>query len=194
MVCAQINHAAKGMEQVAIGAAGALIRAQDPPLSPSDNPGNDPEVKAILAEIRELSPQVRNTQGMVRLQEVLLRLLTLILAKSPVKSWTGLSTAVESLHRMILFTRRVEADMPPHQDPIAMRQDAARQMMREIGEVLTKDEQQALADILQKASDRLGRTGKATIDLVPEQGGNGFGIAARPQDGIIIPAEVVGHG
>ena len=64
--------------------------------------------------------------------------------------------AIESLSRAMLWARKTEASLPKTAaDPIALRREAAAQMMRELRSVLNVDEQATLARVMKIGADRL---------------------------------------
>lgn len=152
----RIADAAQSAAAAVIGA----VRAEAPIGSP-DNPEipvlpeNDSEVQDLLQEIEDEARNIHSVGELSRLQNKLMRLLTMAMARNPMRSWVALADASANLFRMILYARRVEADMPTKNDPAVLRQEAGRQMMDEVASVLDKDEQKALGILLQAAAERL---------------------------------------
>lgn len=69
--------------------------------------------------------------------------------------------------------------MPAAYDPVVLRQQAAQQMMREIGSVLNHDEQVELARMLTVATERLmARRGSEALPVSVAAGTAGAGVPA----------------
>ncbi len=118
------------------------------------DPKSDPEVARVLALIQETTADVRSTPDLARLQRLILKLLVLILAKAPHTLTSMFGSAME-LYKLTVFTRKVEAELPVTFDPITIRQDATRQLLQELGAVLTKEEQETVNGLLREAARRV---------------------------------------
>lgn len=136
----------------AVEAAAAAVGAVVPGIL---DPKKDPQICALLTRINEAVPEAGTMADLARVQRLLLKLLTSILDKAPIKSWDSLGSAAAEMYRMLLYARRVEADLPPSHDPVALRQDAARELLQELGAVLTKEEQDQVNGLLREAARRL---------------------------------------
>ena len=152
---AKANRIVKAAEDAAEAVAGAIGTPENPDVE--FNPMADPEVVALVKEIEAEAAKIHSVQELSRLQQKLMRLLTMAMARSPIKTWTSLADASANLYRMILYARRVEADMPAMQDPAIIRQEAARQLLEEVASVLNSEEQRILGGMLEVAADRLGQ-------------------------------------
>lgn len=128
----------------------------DPRTFKNWNPLTDEEVSKLLAEIGEEARAVTGHSDLSGLQRKLSRLSVIVATKMPVQTWETLQSMLEALSRNILWARKVEADMPPSpHDPILLRQEAGRQMMKELKSVLSAEDQAALAIIMKRGADKL---------------------------------------
>ncbi|HLA78709.1 MAG TPA: hypothetical protein VJU18_14110, partial [Vicinamibacteria bacterium] len=140
---------------------GVPVRSQLDPMA-------DPKVRELMAEIEGMALTGRSMSDLHRLQQTLGRLLTVVMARAPIRSWNELGEVAASFYKMILYSRRVEAEMPPNQDPVALRQEAGRQLMQELGGVLTPEEQDQMGRLMQAAAGRLQARRGLPAPLAPE--------------------------
>ena len=67
----------------------------------------------------------------------------------------GFKRDLMEMSKLTLQLARVEAEMPTQPNPIIVRQQAAKQLMRELGSVLSIEEQRVMGEMIQVAATRL---------------------------------------
>lgn len=134
------------------------------------SPTDDADVAGVLDEIRRLSLETRTTADMAKLQVPILRLLCLLTAKAPHHTYWSLFGSAQELFRLILCARKVEGDLPPAHNPATLRQEAARQLMQELGSVMSHEEQQVFGRMLNVAADRIDAQRLLAMRPVPVWG------------------------
>lgn len=145
--------AAQALTSNAGDKAGSII---DPEDIKTWNPMADPEVLALVEEIRREAKLITQHSDLSALQRKLVKTSILIATKMPVYTWESLNSIMDSLSRALLWTRKVEADLPQSKaDPVLLRQEAGRQLMHELREVLDPAEQQALATLVMTGANRI---------------------------------------
>lgn len=113
----------------------------------------DPELRPLFDELWEGYRVARTAQDVARLRPLLLRLHGMTAVRFPTA--LDLLQVLADATKLVLTTQKVEAELPAANDPVVLRQQAARQLMMEIGSVLDHDEQDELARMLKVATDRL---------------------------------------
>ena len=143
--------AARG-ELVAL-ADGTLI---DPQVVRNWNPLKDEEIAALVDEVHREARQITQHSDLTALQRKLAKVSILVSTKMPVYTWESLQTILDGLSRTVLWARKVEADIPQSgADPVLLRQEAGRQLFRELRDVLSKEDQEALAVIVKRGADAI---------------------------------------
>lgn len=131
----------------AVGAAGEEPGEEVPPWMA------DPELRPLFDELWEGLRMARTAQDLARLRPLQLRIHGMTALRFP---WAlDLLQVLAEATKLVLTTQKVEAELPAANDPVVLRQQAAQQLMREIGSVLGPDEQDELARMLRVATDRL---------------------------------------
>lgn len=121
-----------------------------------NEPHKDPEIMEAVRDVLAEARMMTSHSDAQVLQRKLTRITVIAAAKMPLRSWEGVVATFDSLSKSTLHMRRVEAEIPRGDvDPVALRQEAASILFKEMKSVLTDEEQGILADVVQKASDRL---------------------------------------
>lgn len=138
----------------------------------------DPELRPLFDELWEGLRTARTAQDMARLRPLLLRLHAMTALRFPVA--LDLLQVLAEATKLVLTTQKVEAELPAASDPVVLRQQAARQLMMEVGSVLNHDEQDELARMLKVAADRLVardvREARPATVVADAAGGVGAGV------------------
>lgn len=113
----------------------------------------DPDLRPLFDELWQGLREARTGQDIVRLRALQLRLHTMVALRYPMA--VDLLQVLAESAKLVLAAQKVESELPPAHDPAVLRQQAARQMMMELGSVLGPTEQDELGRMLQVAADRL---------------------------------------
>ena len=125
-------------------------------MARSCNPLANEEIAALMLEVQAEARSITQHSDLSGLQRRLAKITILASTQMPIYTWESLCTILEALSRSILWTRKVEADIPQTgADPVLLRQEAGRQMMRELRQVLSEADQAALAVILKRGADAI---------------------------------------
>ncbi|MEK7215804.1 MAG: hypothetical protein AAB289_09455, partial [Chloroflexota bacterium] len=140
-------------------------------------PRADPTVRALMGQLEEMA---RGTAAfdMTKASRVFLQIMTIALVRVAAEgNWVDLRRNAAKLHKLILQARKLESKLPPAHDPVTLRQEAARQLMQELGSVMTPEEQNLLGGMLQVAADRL-QAKRAGIQGAPANGTQAVNLVA----------------
>jgi len=145
----------------------------DPQVVRNWNPMKDPEIAALVEEVRREARMITQHSDLTAIQRKLAKVSILVSTKMPVYTWETLHTIIEGLSRSVLWARKVEADIPQSgADPVLLRQEAGRQLFRELKEALSKEDQEALAVLVKRGADEIMRNkGIPVVEVAGEKKG-----------------------
>lgn len=144
--------------RTAQSALAAVVNGElvDPKVKDAWDPMRDKEIAGAVADILAEARQMTGHSDLTLLSRKVAKLTMVCAAKAPINSWATLQVVMGSLNSTLLNMRRVEAKLPQGQhDPVALRREAATQMLTEMKGVLDPAEQAALAKLVKAAAERL---------------------------------------
>ncbi|MFC1678637.1 hypothetical protein ACFL2T_00255 [Elusimicrobiota bacterium] len=115
----------------------------------------DPEVAPLCRTYWQTLQDARTAQDLYSLRPLQLRLCAVLAFRYPQAE--ALYRDLADMAKILLQSQRVEADMPTRSDPVHLRQEAARQMMIELGSVLTREEQETMSRLIRVGAERMAR-------------------------------------
>lgn len=140
----------------------------------------DPELRQLFDELWEGLRTARTAQDLAHLRPLQLRIHAMTALRFPAA--LDLLQVLAEATKLVLTTQKVEADLPVDRDPVHLRQQAAQQLMRELGSVLNLTEQEELGRMLKVAADRLvardGREARPALVAADAAVGAGAGVPA----------------
>lgn len=120
------------------------------------DPLKNEEVRSLLSEVQAEARLITQHSDLTALQRKLAKITILTATQMPVYTWESLQSVLDALSRAVLWTRKVEADIPQTgADPVLLRQEAGRQMMKELRQALSPEDQQALSVLVKRGADKI---------------------------------------
>ena len=151
--------------EVAAAIDQAMFQALPGPPRPVDqeaqndvrfNPLADSEIRVALEDLQREALNMTTHSDLAPVQRKLARLSLLLASKAPRHSWPSLQDAMETLGRVFLQARKVEAQLPvTGADPVVLRKEAAAQLFKELKNVLNAEEQVELGRLVKLGADRM---------------------------------------
>ncbi len=108
----------------------------------------------LVQQIDDTVSKSNNQLDLEALQGLFLRLLTFILCRKPHTSWIDLSDETEDLFQLVIKSREIQEISSGKECHTISIHAEARNLIQEIGSVLSEEENRKLNDLLVIASDR----------------------------------------